>query len=91
LLLGCLILTFKDEGVVKIRQMAVETQIQGRGLGKLMMQYSEKVALQRGYREMQLSVRENAILFYLSQGYEIYGEPLIEVTIPHRLMKKTLL
>jgi predicted GNAT family N-acyltransferase len=42
------------------------------------------------YTTIILNARETAVKFYISLGYEIYGEPFVEVTLPHRKMKKTL-
>jgi predicted GNAT family N-acyltransferase len=39
---------------------------------------------------MVLNARDTAIPFYLHLGYELVGEPFVEVGIPHRKMRKAL-
>jgi len=39
---------------------------------------------------MLLHARETAVSFYTELGYEVFGEPFVEVTVPHRKMRKTL-
>jgi predicted GNAT family N-acyltransferase len=87
---GCLVLTPMDEGVIKMRQVAVEPELQGQGIGAQVVELSEQVARARGFNEMVLHARDTAVPFYLRLGYEVFGEPFEEVTIPHRKMRKYL-
>jgi len=89
-LIACLVLTPIDSAVVKMRQVAVDEGLQGRGIGRALVEFSEQVARENGFRQMILSARETAVPFYLRLNYEVTGEPYEEVTIPHRKMMKSL-
>jgi predicted GNAT family N-acyltransferase len=89
-LIGCLLLLPMDEKRMKVRQVAVSPSAQGLGLGRQLMDFAEALALSAGFREMSLHARESVVKFYLKSGYEIDGEPFVEVSIPHRKMKKNL-
>lgn len=89
-LIGCLILVPFSNTEIKMRQVAVAPDRQARGIGKLLVKAAEEFAQDNGYEWMKLNARETAVKFYLSLGYEIFGEPFLEVTIPHRSMQKRL-
>jgi N-acetylglutamate synthase-like GNAT family acetyltransferase len=74
----------------QVRCVAVSPEVQGRGVGKLLMHYLENVAQQKGINEIILDARENAVKFYLSIDYEIIGDSyLLFGVIPHFKMKKS--
>ena len=53
-LVGCAVLTLVDNSnsaIVKLRQMAVDPDHQGRGIGTQIVNFAEKLSAQRGYRE----------------------------------------
>jgi len=87
---ACLVLTPLEGGHIKMRQVAVEPSLQGRGLGAELVRFSEVFAKDRGFTRMVLNARDTAVPFYLKLDYEIEGEPFVEVTIPHRRMAKAL-
>lgn len=87
--LGTLILTPAGHAA-KMRQVAVAQERQGQGVGRRLVEVSEAVAREGGFSEMVLHARETAVPFYERLGYEVYGEPFVEVTLPHRAMRKTL-
>jgi predicted GNAT family N-acyltransferase len=89
-LVGCLVLTPRDNGDMKMRQVAVAEAEQGRGIGRALVIESERVARDLGYSRMVLNARAAVVPFYEKLGYETYGEPFEEVTIPHRSMRKRL-
>ena len=73
----------------QVRCVAVSPQLQGKGVGKLLMNYLEKLAQEKGFQEIVLDARENAVKFYLSIGYEIIAESyLLFGVIPHFKMRK---
>lgn len=73
----------------QVRCVAVSPALQGKGVGKLLMNYLETVAQEKGFQEIVLDARENALKFYLSIGYEIIGESyLLFGVIPHFKMRK---
>jgi N-acetylglutamate synthase-like GNAT family acetyltransferase len=89
-LVACLVLTPQSSSVIKMRQVAVEPELQGKGVGTALVAFSERVAREKGYSRMVLHARDTAVPFYLRLDYEIEGEPFEEVTIPHRKMAKDL-
>jgi ribosomal protein S18 acetylase RimI-like enzyme len=75
----------------QVRCVAVSPEMQGKGVGKLLMDYLENLAQQKGFTEIVLDARENAVKFYLSIGYEIYEESyLLFGKIQHWKMRKLL-
>jgi N-acetylglutamate synthase-like GNAT family acetyltransferase len=75
----------------QVRCVAVATGQQGKGIGKLIMRYLEKVAMEKGWQEIVLEARENAVPFYESLGYSIIEKSyLLFGEIQHYLMKKAL-
>jgi GNAT superfamily N-acetyltransferase len=89
-LVGYLVLHDQGNGVVRMRQVAVDFDRQRRGIGKALVARSEELARNSGYTTMILHARETAIAFYEALGYEIFDEPFVEVTVPHRKMRKGL-
>jgi predicted GNAT family N-acyltransferase len=89
-LVGCLILTPVDPATVKMRQVAIAEELQGKGVGRALVERSEEVAREQGFETMVLSARETAVPFYERLGYDRIGERFEEVTIPHWKMMKRL-
>jgi len=89
-LVACLVLTPKPDGEMKMRQVAVAASEQGTGIGRQLVVESERVTRELGYSWISLNARANVVPFYEKLGYEVVGEPLEEVTIPHRSMRKVL-
>jgi ribosomal protein S18 acetylase RimI-like enzyme len=73
----------------QVRCVAVSPEVQGRGVGKMLMNYLENLAQEKGFNEIVLDARDNAVKFYLSIGYNIIAESyLLFGVIPHFKMKK---
>ncbi len=89
-LVGCLILKPVGEGIMKMRQVAVHPDFQGKGMGKKLVAYSEMFALQNGVHKIELHARKTAVPFYLSMAYSVVGEEFLEVGLPHLKMEKKL-
>lgn len=87
-LVCCLQLRPIDNHTVQMRQVAVDESYQSKGVGRALVEYCEQVARDEQFTEIILHARETAVEFYLKLGYEVYGEPFIEVGIPHRNMRK---
>jgi ribosomal protein S18 acetylase RimI-like enzyme len=75
----------------QIRYMAVSPNLQSKGLGKKVLLALEAKAVELGMRNIVLNARENAVNFYLRNGYRITGdaETLFGV-IRHLRMEKKL-
>ncbi len=89
-IVGCLILSKKNEKTVKMRQVAVSPAHQKMGIGQKMVAWSEVWAQRNGYKKMSLNARETAVPFYEKLGYPCIGERFLEVGIGHFLMEKNL-
>jgi len=89
-LLGCCLLTRMDVFTVRLRQMAVPNNMQGKGVGRALMIFAENIARDLGYKKLCMHARQTAVGFYQKLGYSISGEPFEEVTIPHYIMEKAL-
>lgn len=89
-LVACVSIRPLNPGCVKLRQMAVELQRQGTGLGRMMLAQLEEVLRADGVREIELNARHIATGFYQRLGYRVEGEPFSEVGIIHRSMRKVL-
>ncbi len=99
--IACLILTAKIDNaklhshsvasnVYKMRQVAVNHELQGKGIGKKLVQFVEAEAKRMGITHFELNARKTAVPFYLSMNYIIQGDEFEEVGIPHYKMKKEL-
>jgi len=89
-MLGCCMLVEEDLQTVRLRQMAVLNDLQGKGIGRALMQFAENLARDRGYKKITMHARQNAIGFYEKMGYRKQGNEFTEITIPHFVMEKEL-
>ncbi|MBN2558114.1 MAG: GNAT family N-acetyltransferase [Clostridia bacterium] len=89
-LAGVLVLTAKDSKTLKMRQVAVDAQLQGMGIGRGLVEFAEAFASLLGYGRIEMNARETAVDFYLRLGYAVCSERFIEVTIPHFKMEKKI-
>ncbi len=89
-LVGSLILKPIDETTVKMRQVAVAPDTQGKGAGSDLIRLSEEFAKQKGYRTITAHARQLYVPFYIKRGYSLRGSTFIEATIPHRAIFKEL-
>ena len=90
-ILGCCAMTKQSETILKLRQMAVDTKQQGKGIGAKILLFAEKTAISMGYEKITFHARAHAEKFYSKYGYIPVGEQFIEVTIPHIEMEKKIL
>lgn len=87
---GCCLLTKVAPQTVKLRQMAVTSGLQGKGIGRVLLNFAENVARDKGFKKMTMHARKNALGFYEKLGYQVVGDEFIEVTLPHFAMEKEL-
>ena len=87
---GCCLLKETSPHMLRLRQMAVVSGLQGKGIGKILLQFAENIARDRGYKKIIMHARKTAIGFYEKLGYKITGPEFVEVTIPHYEMEKSL-
>ncbi len=89
-ILGCCLLTKIDKESLKLRQMAVQNNLQGKGIGASMMNFAENVARDAGYKNLIMHARKTATGFYEKLGFKISGDEFLELSIPHFVMVKQL-
>jgi predicted GNAT family N-acyltransferase len=89
-LVGCCILTERSATIVQLRQMAVETSWQKKGVGAALLRFAEDLAREKGYQTLMMHARDTVLPFYTKAGYTVSGEPFVEVGIGHHKMEKTL-
>lgn len=87
--IGCVVLNplNPEKTKTQLMQMAVETDQQGKGIGKLLVKELLSFCNANGIKEVVCHARDNAVPFYLNLGFEIYDEPFVEVGIPHEHMR----
>jgi N-acetylglutamate synthase-like GNAT family acetyltransferase len=89
-MIGCCVLTAVDDERLQLRQMAVDTEVQGKGVGAQIVAFAEGIARERGFKELFMNARDAVLEFYTKCGYTIRGAQFFEVGIPHHVMYKTL-
>lgn len=89
-MLGCCMLVEEEPQTVRLRQMAVINDLQGKGVGRALMQFAENLARDRGYKKITMHARKNASGFYEKMGYKKIGKEFQEITISHFVMEKEL-
>ena len=89
-MLGCCMLVEERPGVVRLRQMAVLNDLQGKGIGRALMNFAENIARDRGYKTITMHARKNVVGFYEKMDYKLTGSEFIDLTIPHYKMEKKL-
>lgn len=89
---GCAILVPLNEEPerAQLMQMAVDTNLQGRGIGKLIVEEMISFAKRNGLSEISCHSRDYAVDFYSKLGFEVYGNSFEEAGIAHNHMKITL-
>jgi GNAT superfamily N-acetyltransferase len=88
--LACLLMVPRESGVVQMRQVAVETHLQGQGLGRRLVAFSERWAREQGFSTIIAHARKPAVPFYEALNYKIHGPEFDEVGIPHLVVNKHL-
>jgi predicted GNAT family N-acyltransferase len=89
-LLACVSVVRSPGYEARIRQMAVQPELQGLGYGRSLLQKLERHLFAQGVTRLELQARVTAIGFYACLGYVSVGERYVEVGIPHQSMVKDL-
>lgn len=87
---ACCMLVKVDATTVRLRQLAVLAGLQGKGIGRAMVQFAENLARDNRYQKIFMHAREDSIHFFEKLGYQVESSPFIELTIPHVVMGKEL-
>ena len=87
--IGVCRLQLNSQEEAQIRYMAVDDRMQGKGVGKKIVEFMEDKAKQAGAKKINLHARSNAVEFYKSCGYKIVEKSyLMWGEIQHYLMCK---
>jgi len=89
-LLGCCMLVKEDNKKMRLRQVAVPNNQQGKGVGRALMSFAENISRDLGYTKIVMHARKTAIPFFEKLGYKVTSEVFDEITIPHHIMEKEL-
>ena len=89
-IIGCCILTPKENNQLQLRQMAVASTVQRKGIGAKILSFAEEICKQKKNNSIILHARETAVEFYKKSGYQVFGEMYYEVSIPHFNMEKQI-
>jgi len=89
-MLGCCMLVEESPSIVRLRQMAVLNDLQGKGIGRALMNFAENLARDRGFKTISMHARKNTVVFFEKMGYKVSGGEFTEITIPHYIMEKEL-
>ncbi len=90
IMLGCCMLVRQDEKVVRLRQMAVLNNLQGKGVGRALMTFAENISRDLGYKKIMMHARKNVVGYYEKFGYNVCSDEFEEITVPHFEMEKPL-
>lgn len=88
--IGCVLCKKVNDDTIKLRQMAVATEWQNKGIGKILITAAEENAKANSFKRIELHARKYAIGFYEKLLYKAYGAEFTEVNIPHIAMEKLL-
>jgi len=87
---GCVLFHPEGPDSGRLFQMAVEPVRQGQQLGRQLVRALEAEVARRGFGTVTLHARDTAVGFYARLGYQVVGEPFVEVGIPHRHMRRSV-
>ena len=89
-MIGCCVLTPREDGIIQLRQMAVRKDYRGKKIGAAIIEFAEEVAKENDFSTLMMHARDPVIDFYKKCGYEIAGDQFFEVGIGHHKMQKQL-
>ena len=89
-LLGVVMLKPKSGTTVRLRQMVVDEESQGRGIGRALVQAALDRAQQMGYERIICHARKDVVGFYEKFGFSVSGEPFEELGIEHLEMERDI-
>lgn len=89
-MLACCMLVEENATIVRLRQVAVLSNLQGKGIGRALINFTENLARDQGYKIIIMHARKNVVEFFKRMDYYVVGEEFIEITIPHYVMEKKL-
>ena len=89
-LIGGLMLIPLDNKNIRMMQVAVAPEFQGKGIGRELVKYAEKRAKDAGYSKIIMHAMLSVVNFYEKMGYSQEGDIFDENGITFAKMVKTL-
>ncbi len=86
----CRYFPIDTNGTFTLGRFAVKKELRGKGLGKILLEETEKLIKSDGGKQIAISAQLHAKDFYSKQGYTAFGEVFYEEHCPHIKMKKTI-
>lgn len=86
---GCVILNIDINTPTsgRLMQMAVDDNLQGKGIGKQLVMVLTHFAKQKGLKEITCHARKDVVSFYSKLGFVVYGKTFEEAGILHEHMR----
>ncbi|PIC98331.1 MULTISPECIES: GNAT family N-acetyltransferase [unclassified Sporosarcina] len=78
------------DGVGKLERICVLASHRSAGIGKIIVQGLEEIAMDKGLARLKLHGQTHAEEFYLKLGYKTTSDVFMEDGIPHIVMEKKL-
>jgi predicted GNAT family N-acyltransferase len=88
--IGVIVMRPIDDNIFKMRQVAIDSKWQRKGIGQALVKFSETFTKLKKRNKITLHARDTAIPFYLKLGYHTIGNEFEEVGIKHYKMEKLL-
>ncbi|QDV75949.1 GNAT family N-acetyltransferase [Botrimarina mediterranea] len=73
---------------VRLRQVVVSPDWRSQGAGRQLLLQSEQLLVKEGFRRFALYAREDAVGFYLRNGYQPTGKRAELIGLEHELLEK---
>lgn len=89
-MIGCCVLTPRENGIIQLRQMTVREDYRGKKIGAAIVEFAEEAARENNFSILMMHARDPVIEFYKKSGYQIAGEQFFEVGMGHHKMQKQL-
>ena len=84
-------LQYNSDSEGQVRSMAVSESFRGCGLGTTVLKFLEEKALEKNFSKIVLDARDNAVEFYIKNGYAVEGSSYtLFGVIPHFHMIKNI-
>ncbi|MDP9388412.1 MAG: GNAT family N-acetyltransferase [Actinomycetota bacterium] len=71
---------------LRLRGMAVDDPVRGRGVGRLLLDAVVELARRHGYEVVWANGRDTALEFYRRHGWEVVGEGFETMALPHHVV-----
>lgn len=74
----------------KMKQVAVDINLQSKGIGSELVKFSEKIAIDHGFKKIHCHARHYAVEFYKKNNFIPVGDYFTEINMPHVKMVRCL-